>query len=143
MNQGESAEISFDSDLNIDELPEKDRLTQWLLSVAEEEGVSVSTLSYLFVSDDRLLELNRQYLDHDTYTDILTFPYSYEPIQSDICISIDRVRDNAQMQNTPVLSELLRVIVHGFLHMCGYTDETDAEKLTMRQREDYYMLKWK
>ena len=143
MTRNESAEISFNTELDIDELPEEDSLIEWLLAVSDEEEKTIGALSYLFVSDDELLELNKQYLDHDTYTDILTFPYSYDPIHSDICISIDRVRENAADQEISPLTELLRVIVHGLLHMCGYTDETTSEKLTMRQKEDYYLMKWK
>ncbi len=139
--EGQSG-VTFQSELVIDEFPDPGKLEEWLVTTARREERSIESLTYQFVSDDELLVLNRQYLDHDTYTDILTFPYSYDPIQSDICISIDRVRDNARGQNCERLHELLRVIVHGLLHMCGHSDETPEDKESMRRLEDHYLALW-
>ena len=134
--------ITFHSEMDIAEFPEPALISEWLISTASEEDKTIESLSYRFVSDDELHELNRKYLNHDTYTDILTFPYSYEPVQSDICISIDRERDNAAIHQTTVLRELLRVMVHGLLHMCGYNDDSEKNVKEMRYKEDHYLAKF-
>jgi len=135
--------VSFQSEYSVPELPDFSKLVEWLQTVAAEEDKTITTLAYRFVSDDDLLELNQQFLKHNTFTDILTFPYGYEPIESDICISIDRVRDNALQLDSTIEEELLRVIVHGLLHMCGYSDETPEEKQAMRTRESYHLKCWR
>jgi rRNA maturation RNase YbeY len=134
--------ISFQSNMKIKEFPDPGKLDRWLQQIATDEKVNIDHLAYQFVSDEELLEMNKTYLNHDTYTDILTFPYSYNPIRSDVCISIERVRENALIHGTDNLSELLRVIVHGLLHMCGYQDDTIETKAEMRRREDLYLHKW-
>lgn len=113
-------------------------LTEWLLMLAEQHGFEVDTLNYIFCSDEYLLQINQTYLDHDYYTDIITFNHSEEEdvLLSDIYISIDRVKDNASEMNISFENELHRVIVHGFIHLLGYSDKTDSEKETMRQKED-------
>lgn len=114
-------------------------LTSWLIGTAEREGEQVGELNYIFCSDDYLHKLNVEYLDHDTLTDIITFPTFEEenaPISGDMYISIERVRDNANDLNIPFDEELRRVLVHGLLHLCGYLDETDEDELLMRQKED-------
>lgn len=93
-------------------------------------------LHYIFCSDSYLHEINVTHLQHDTYTDIITFPYSYQPIHSDIFISIDRIHDNARQLQIPYERELLRVIIHGVLHLIGYDDKTPTLKAAMRRAED-------
>lgn len=120
-------------------LTNQESTSDWLIRVAEKEGKSIHQLSIIFMSDDDLLEMNRQYLDHDYYTDIITFPLNQEPLLAELYISIDRVKDNAKTRNIPFLQELSRVMVHGLLHLCGYGDKTEEEIKLMREKEDFYM----
>ena len=115
-------------------------LREWLNNVGEREGFTVGELSIVLGSDDWLLDYNKQYLNHDYYTDIITFDYvESNVISGDLLISYDRVIDNANSLNVSRETELYRVIVHGFLHLCGYGDKSDAEKELMRKKEDYYL----
>ena len=100
-----------------------------------------AALQYVFVSDDALLQMNQQFLQHDTFTDIITFDLSESPdkIIGEIYISIDRVTENANKFSTAYTAELHRVIFHGALHLCGYKDKTKADKETMRTMEDKWL----
>lgn len=118
------------------ELPDTEGVIAWINRVAAGEDKRISAVSYIFCSDNYLLELNREYLKHDTLTDIITFPYATAPIEGDIFISIDRVRDNAKDFGVAFEQELRRVIIHGVLHLCGYGDKTKAQAAVMRQKED-------
>ena len=106
--------------------------------------ITSSVVSVIFQTDDELLELNKRILDHDYYTDIITFPL-HEPgdraLEGDIYISSERVTDNAGSQGVSFFHELQRVMAHGVLHMAGYGDETDEEESTMRAKEDFYLEK--
>ena len=108
-----------------------------------EEKVEFVEIGYIFCTDEYLLGLNEEFLNHDTYTDILTFTLSGEgqPIISEIYISIDRVKDNAVSLKIPFLDELHRVMIHGVLHLCGYSDHTPLLKTEMTLKEDYYLNK--
>lgn len=98
-------------------------------------------MSYTFLSDEELLSINQTHLNHDTYTDIITFDYSEKNrVSAEIFISIDRVKDNAETQKVSALRELQRVMVHGLLHCCGYKDKLKSEKELMRAQEDHYLL---
>lgn len=111
---------------------------EWIRTVAEVHGKKVGEISYLFCSDEQILEVNRQYLQHDYYTDIITFDYSEESIISgDIFISTDTVRSNSDEYKTDYLEELHRVIIHGVLHLCGMKDETQTQERAMREAENY------
>ena len=109
----------------------------------EQEKQPLRTLQYIFCSDDYLLRINRDFLQHDYYTDIITFQLGEAPdtlgVEGEIYISIDRVRDNARTLGIPVKQELLRVIFHGALHLCGYKDKTPKEESLMRVKEEEYM----
>jgi rRNA maturation RNase YbeY len=121
----------------------KDRriLKTTLAALFKKEKKKLAELHYIFVSDDRLLEINRQFLQHDLYTDIITFPLSEpgQPISGEIYISVDRVRENAREFGGTVKEELLRVIFHGALHLCGYKDKTTPQQREMRQLEEKYL----
>ena len=122
--------------------PDPKKLDKWLNDVAAEEHRKIGEINIIFCSDDYLLEMNRQYLNHDYYTDVITFDYSEQDIISgDIFISIDRVRENARLYKQKFIDELNRVIVHGVLHLIGYKDKTGKEQKQMRQKEDYYLQK--
>ncbi len=116
---------------------------KWIERTINEEEMQLGELGITFASDEYLLKLNQEYLDHDYYTDILTFDYVEEEIVSgDIVISIDRVRENAQDYNVTFEEELNRVIIHGVLHLLGYNDVSDEEKITMRNKENYYLARY-
>lgn len=125
-------------------IPKKKELKIFLNCIFEEENVEFETLSYIFCTDNFLLDLNEKYLNHNTLTDILTFVISDKesPLISEIYISVERVKENAVHLKTPFFHELLRVMIHGILHLCGYEDHTSREKKTMRSREDYYISKY-
>jgi len=117
-------------------------IRQWIKQVIQSENKKTGDLAIVFTSDDYLLNMNRKYLNHDYFTDIITFDYSEFPLVSgDLLISIDTVKDNAEQLNLSFYSELNRVIVHGVLHLCGYGDKTEEEEKTMRAKENFYLEK--
>ncbi|HSN07663.1 MAG TPA: rRNA maturation RNase YbeY [Hanamia sp.] len=121
----------------------KDKLfiKSFLARVFAEERVVFKSVSYVFCTDEFLLKLNQEYLNHDTLTDILTFTLSNSslPVVSEIYISVERVKENAEKIKVPFITELYRVMIHGILHLCGYTDQTKSEKAIMRKKEDHYL----
>lgn len=109
----------------------------WIEKVILRYKCTLGALSYIFCSDTYLHRLNVEYLDHDTLTDIITFPYAEPPLVSgDLYISLDRIRDNAQERSLPFVEELKRVVIHGVLHLCGFGDKTPEEAARMRELED-------
>lgn len=121
-------------------LPSDAQLKTWLQSIIEQEGYIEGELNFLFCDDDHLHKLNVEFLNHDTLTDIITFDYNVgRQIYSDICISIDRVQDNALIHKVSSINELSRVMAHGVLHLCGYKDSTIEEKEEMRSKESLYL----
>jgi rRNA maturation RNase YbeY len=133
--------ISFNNHNIKFNLREKLYLKTFLSRVFAEEGVPFKSVSYIFCSDEFLLKLNSEYLNHDTYTDIITFTLSNTPLDivSEIYISIDRVRENSEKLKVPFENELARVMIHGILHLCGYKDKTKDQKSIMRGKEDHYL----
>ena len=114
----------------------------WLVGVATHENRKIKELNYIFCSDDYLLDINKQYLNHDYYTDVITFDNSdddSEEIEGDIFISIDRVKENAADSKTFFSHELHRVMVHGLLHLIGYADKSEEEITQMREKEEAYL----
>lgn len=109
-------------------------------SVLSNENRTLGEINYIFCSDDYLLNINKQYLNHDYYTDVISFDYSEDNIISgDIFISVDTVRDNAKEYDVEFEKELARVMVHGVLHFIGYKDKTDEDAKLMRQKENQYL----
>lgn len=124
------------------ELPEfsQEKVLKTIHQIAEVEKVSFGFLNFAFCSDDHLLEINKQYLNHDYYTDIITFQYDDDDqVSSDIIISVDRVKDNACENSVPFINELYRIILHGVLHLSGFKDKTPDEKAVMTSKEDQYL----
>lgn len=114
--------------------------TEWIINVLASRELAPGELQFIFVSDEALLEMNRQYLDHDYYTDILTFENDTEEgVSGDIFISVDRVSDNAATYGVSFEEELARVMIHGVLHLIGYGDQTEKEKELMRREENACM----
>ena len=130
--------ITFDTDEGLAfKLKGVVKIRMWLRSVILDKGFKVGDLGYLFCSDDKILEVNRQYLGHDYYTDIITFDYvERDIISGDMYISIDTVQSNAEKFGVPFERELLRVLVHGPLHLMGFKDKTDEDAAVMRKHED-------
>jgi len=124
-----SVEIDF-------ELENQDAIALWLTDIAQAESRSLSLLEYVLCSDEYLLAINKEYLNHDYYTDIITFPLQESPLEATIYISIERVKENAQLYNCKFEDELHRVIAHGLLHLIGHTDKTDEDKKNMRIQEN-------
>ena len=118
----------------------KDELALWLESATNNEGRSLGDLVFNFCSDESLSKINKEFLNHDTLTDVITFDYStLNEISGEIFISIDRVRENASEFQESFEQELKRVMIHGLLHLCGYNDKTVKEKMLMSDRENYYL----
>ena len=124
-------------------LRDKRKITNWIKSCIKEEKYNLAYISFNLCSDDCLLKLNIESLQHDYYTDIITFELNEkeEPIEGDLYISIDRIKENALKINTEFTKELYRVIIHGVLHLCGYKDKTKKDIKLMRLKENYYLNK--
>ena len=116
-----------------------ERLIQWILNTVEAEGYELNRLDIVFCSDEFLLEINRNHLDHDYYTDIITFPLNDNPLIAEIYISIDRVQENAAGLNISFEDELHRVMIHGVLHLCGYDDHEEEDIRMIRKKEEFYL----
>lgn len=125
------------------ELENEQNLKKWISNVVLRRGKAVGNISYLFCDDNYLLGVNRQYLNHDTYTDIITFDYVVGNLVSgDIMISVDRVGENAEKFGVPFEQELHRVVIHGVLHLLGQGDKTDSEAAEMRRLENEALALW-
>lgn len=122
-------------------LKNKNQVKQFIASIFLAEGKVLGGLNYVFCSDDYLLDINQRFLHHDFYTDIITFDLEEEPgiVSGEIYISVDRVLDNSRSLNIPFHTEMLRVLFHGALHLCGYLDKTKSEIEQMRNKEDHYL----
>ncbi|WP_231426662.1 MULTISPECIES: rRNA maturation RNase YbeY [Pedobacter] len=133
--------ISFFTESISYNLPQKLKVKKWIKATIEKEGFELQELNFIFCSDEYLLGINQQYLNHDTYTDIITFDNSDEEKQivSDIFISIERVKENANTFKTNEFDEVCRIMIHGALHLLGYKDKGKAAKTLMTQKEDEYL----
>lgn len=132
--------ITFKSDRVHDAFRERDRLRKWLHAVAKDHGHSIGELTYVLMGDKTLLTYNQRYLDHDEYTDIITFDLQTGTgVSGDILISLDRVKENAKTFGASIAQELRRVMVHGLLHLLGHTDKSAAKREAMRRSEDKYL----
>ena len=135
--------------INFTNLPEElqaeqSSLKSWLKELIRSKVRKPGDVKYFFCNDEELLKINLQFLQHDTYTDIITFDYGEgEMVSGEIYISEQRVRDNASSMSLPVIDELLRVVAHGVLHLCGYKDKTEAESQEMRVQEEMAMKQYR
>ncbi len=124
------------------DLKDPTAISQWLNDSIEEEDKELGGLNFIFCDDEYLLKVNIEHLNHDYYTDIITFDYcENDLIISDLFISIDRVKDNANTFEVSFEEELHRVMVHGVMHLCGYKDKSEVEAEKMRERENHYLQK--
>jgi probable rRNA maturation factor len=122
-------------------IKQKRIIKEWLMTVIKSEGYVLEELNFILCSDEYLLVMNQQYLKHDTYTDVITFDNSEQSntIAGDIFISLDRIKENAQLVNVTLVQELSRVMVHGTLHLLGFKDKTRPAKAIMTAKEDEYL----
>jgi len=130
----------FTEDINYT-LKGKTSLKKWIKETIESEGYVLNELNFIFCSDEYLLRVNQDFLQHDYYTDVITFDNSEElkTILGDIFISIDRVKDNAKQNKATTHDELCRIIIHGTLHLLGYRDKTKKAKIEMTKKEEFYL----
>lgn len=117
---------------------QKNKLKTWIKNVIEHESFLQGEINYIFCSDEYLLQINNNYLGHDYYTDIVTFDQSDDSnvVQGDIYISVERVKENSTKTSTPFEEELRRVMIHGILHLVGFSDQSEADKKKMREKEE-------
>jgi rRNA maturation RNase YbeY len=135
------ARISFHNEDIAFVLPQKRLYKQWIEQTALSHGKTIGELTYLFCSDEYLLEMNKTYLQHDYYTDIITFDYSEEnKISGDLFISVERVKDNALKIGVSLQNEMQRVVIHGVLHLCGFKDKEKTDVQIMRKMEEKALL---
>lgn len=121
---------------------DRTRLRKWLHDVARDHALSIHELNYVLMTDDGLLEYNRRYLDHDEYTDVITFDgQTGTGISGDVLMSYDRIKENARSFGVTLQQELARVMVHGLLHLLGHTDKTKAQREAMRSLEEKYLTR--
>lgn len=117
--------------------------TIWLKDIILSEGKKLGEINYIFCDDEYLLKVNQDYLQHDYYTDIITFDYvKGKTISGEIFVSLQRISDNASTLSKNYEEELRRVLAHGILHLCGYKDKTEEEEQLMRNKEDFYITKY-
>ena len=118
-------------------------LKKFIESIFRRERKKLASLNYIFCSDKDLLNINRQFLNHDFYTDIITFDLSVsDKVDAEVYISVDRVRENAEKMKVSFKSELHRVLFHGVLHLCSYNDKTKRDKAEMTSKEDFYLKQY-
>ena len=135
--------IYFSTENTSFNLKEKLKIKKWITTIVKAQGMKVGDISYLFCDDAYLIEANRAYLNHDTYTDIITFDYvEGDVVAGDIMISVERVKENAQLFNTTFEQELHRVIIHGILHLLGQGDKSEPEAAEMRKKEEAALALW-
>ncbi|MES1198238.1 MAG: rRNA maturation RNase YbeY [Chitinophagaceae bacterium] len=135
--------IDFHFQRSIIKIPKRKLLRDFIKKIFEKERKSIESLNIIFCSDKYLLKINQKYLSHNDYTDIITFDLSdAQEIIGEIYISLDRIRENAKLLAIDIGQELLRVIFHGILHLCGYQDKLKSEKMKMTLKENYYLRKW-
>lgn len=123
------------------QLEHETAISSWIEETIRSHNRVSSLIEYVLCSDDYILKINKEHLSHDYYTDIITFPLQKSPLEATIFISVDRVRENAELYSTRMIDELHRVMIHGILHLLGYNDKTTDEKTEMRTQEDKYLAR--
>ena len=125
---------------NVEEITLPENCSEWIENLILDEEKKVGNINYIFCDDEYLLKVNQDFLNHDYYTDIITFDYvKGKTISGDIFISLTRISENASTLSSSFEKELLRVLAHGVLHLCGYKDKSDEEQKEMRAKEDFYI----
>ena len=125
---------------NVEEITLPENCSEWIKKLILDEEKKVGNINYIFCDDEYLLKVNQDFLNHDYYTDIITFDYvKGKTISGDIFISLTRISENASTLSSSFEKELLRVLAHGVLHLCGYKDKSNEEQKEMRAKEDFYI----
>ena len=133
------SQIKFHSECDF-ELKNPHPIIDCIQAVAKQEGKHIGEINFIFCDDEFLHKINLEFLEHDSYTDIITFDYSVgDELISEIYISVERVKENAPDYSESFEEELHRVVIHGVLHLCGYNDKSDEEEAIMREKENYYL----
>ena len=128
---------------NIEEISIPPLTKDWLYQIIISEHKKIGEINYIFCDDEHLLQVNQDFLQHDYYTDVITFDYvKGKTISGDIFVSLPRISDNSSSMKKDFQSEFLRVLAHGVLHLCGYKDKTEEEITEMRNKEDFYLAKF-
>lgn len=131
--------FNYETDFNLDQ---EDNVSKWISKTINEENCKEGEINYIFCSDEYLHKINLDFLNHDTFTDIISFDYSVgKELHGDIYISVDRVMENAAEYNVTFEDEMARVMIHGILHYCGYKDKSESDEKLMRSKEDYYLAR--
>ncbi len=131
--------ITFNELVDLNGQFDLNAISDWLKQVVIDQKKDLDFINVVFCSDEYLLKINRDFLNHDYLTDVITFDYNEEFISSDVFISVDRVADNSKVLGVVFTDELMRVMVHGVLHLCGFKDKTPEQECEMRSMEDYYL----
>ena len=144
MSESSRSKVNFFFDNASISLKNRKKLKLFIKFIFNQEKRKLAALNYIFCRDKRVRQINKEYLGHDYFTDIITFEFSEpgQPVISDVYISVDRVKENTVSHETSLNEEVHRVMFHGALHLCGYADKTAAEKKRMRKREDFYLSKF-
>ena len=144
MSESSRSKVNFFFDNASISLKNRKKLKLFIKFIFNQEKRKLAALNYIFSRDKRVRQINKEYLGHDYFTDIITFEFSEpgQPVISDVYISVDRVKENTVSHETSLNEEVHRVMFHGALHLCGYADKTAAEKKRMRKREDFYLSKF-
>lgn len=127
------------------DLKNRKAVKKLIVLLFENENTALERVNYIFCSDEYLLNINKQFLNHNTLTDVITFLVSTKgkPVYGEIYLSVERIKENAKTYNVEYQNELLRVMIHGALHLCGYTDKTKTAKAQMNEKENYYLKQFK
>jgi rRNA maturation RNase YbeY len=131
--------ITFNELVDLNSQLDLNAISDWLKQVVIDQKKDLDFINVVFCSDEYLLKINQDFLNHDYLTDVITFDYNEEFISSDVFISVDRVADNSKVLGVVFTDELMRVMVHGVLHLCGFKDKTPEQEREMRSMEDYYL----
>lgn len=144
MLSSSSSKVNFFSEDVKSNIKCKKALKDFIELIFESEKKSLESINYIFCTDKMLRKISKEYLNHDYFTDIITFNLSKprKPIVSEVYISIDRIKENAKDFGVTYKSELHRILFHGALHLCGYSDKTQSDKILMREKEDFYLIKF-
>jgi rRNA maturation RNase YbeY len=144
MPKGKSKVNFFLSETNPFYLKNRNKLKDYIISIFRQENKVLDSISYVFTTEKKIFGINKKYLNHPFFTDIITFDLSEEnwPVVADVYISVQRVRENAKTHNTSFKEEIHRVIFHGALHLCGYNDTTTKQSNLMRKKENFYLKKY-
>lgn len=125
---------------DIDQIQIESTIKEWLIQLIKSEGFKVGQVNYIFCNDEYLLKVNRDFLNHNYYTDVITFDYvKGKTVSGDIFVSLPRISENAEQLGSSFVTELKRVLAHGILHLCGYKDKTTQEAAEMRNKEEFYL----